>query len=46
MLSISKIHRLDFVCKQMANVTRSDNAILGVILALLGKTFGVHIWKY
>ena len=46
MLSISKIQQLDFLCKQMANVTRSDNAILGVILALFGETFGDHIWKY
>ena len=46
MLSVSKIQQLDFLCKQMANVTRSDNAILGVILALFGETFGDHVWKY
>ena len=32
-------------CKQMANVTGSDNAILVVILALFGKRFGDHVWK-
>ena len=37
--------RAGLLCKKMANVTRSDNAILGVILALFGKRFGDHIWK-
>ena len=34
------------VGKQIANVTKSDNAILSVILALFGKTFGDHVRKY